>query len=118
MANGVITIKLETKFNRLPELPAATRRRISQVVRKVASDVEARAKQIVPVDTGATKNSIRAQTVNELTSEVVVGTHYAAYLEFGTHKMPARPYLRPAVEAVRPAFEAAIGQAIEEAAGA
>lgn len=117
MAADAITIKLVVESNKLTGLPAAVRRRLSLAVRKVAADVQARAQQVVPVDTGATKNSIRAKAVDELTSEVVVGTHYAAYLEFGTHKMPARPYLRPAVEAVRPAFEAAIGQAIEEAAG-
>ena len=114
MANA-ITIKLVVTSNKLPGLSAAARRRVSQAVRKAAFDIEARAKTKAPVDTGALKNSIQARAVDELTSEVIVGVSYGIYQEFGTVRMPAHPYLRPAVEEVRPAFEAAVAQAIEEA---
>jgi HK97 gp10 family phage protein len=116
MAKEAVTIKLTKEFDRLPSLPAEVRRRLSLVVRKTAKDVEARAKTRAPVDTGALKNSIQARPRDELTSEVVVGQEYGLYQEFGTVKMAARPFLRPAVEEVAPAFEAAVTQAIEEAA--
>jgi HK97 gp10 family phage protein len=116
VARDAVTIKLTKEFDRLPKLPAEVRRRLSLVVRKTAKDVEARAKVRAPVDTGALKGSIQARPVDELTSEVVVGQEYGIYQEFGTVRMPARPYLRPAVEEVAPAFEQAIAQAIEEAA--
>ena len=46
---------------------------------------------------GRLRNSISHQVVS--TNEVHIGTNveYAPYVELGTYKMSARPYLRPAV---------------------
>lgn len=98
----------EIVFNRLPELQGQLRQRASVAIRKAAHDVEARAKDIVPVDTGNLKNSIQTAMESDLTA--IVGTHveYAPYVEYGTRKMAARPYLGPAAEAVRPSLESAM----------
>jgi HK97 gp10 family phage protein len=59
--------------------------------------IEGQAKIKAPIDTGFLRNSIG---ISRLTSEyVVVGTNaeYASYVEEGTRKMAARPYLRPAI---------------------
>lgn len=55
------------------------------------------AKALCPVDTGNLRNSISHQTVGN--NEVHIGTNveYAPYVEFGTVRMSAKPYLRPAV---------------------
>ena len=98
----------ELKFNRLPQITAALRPKASQIVRKTAADVEARAKSIVPVDTGNLKNSIQTEMESDLTAVVGTNVEYAPYVEYGTYKMAARPYLGPAAEAVRPGFEAAM----------
>lgn len=52
-----------------------------------------------PVDTGNLRNSITFQ-VDSPTDSVVIGTNveYGKYQEFGTSRMKAQPYLRPAVE--------------------
>lgn len=101
----------------LTKIPAAARRKIELALDKAAADIEARAKTTVPVDTGALKNSIQAgQTGRDLERQVEAGQGYAAFVEFGTRRMAARPYLTPAFEAVRPAFERAVARAIEEAA--
>ena len=47
---------------------------------------------------------------DELTGYVAVGAAYGAYLEFGTRHMTARPYLYPAVEAMRGSFEDALSK--------
>lgn len=39
---------------------------------------------------------------------VAVGAAYGEYVEYGTTRMAARPYFWPAVESVRPSFEAAL----------
>jgi HK97 gp10 family phage protein len=39
---------------------------------------------------------------HELEAIVAVGAHYGIYVELGTDRMGAQPYLLPAVEAVRP----------------
>jgi HK97 gp10 family phage protein len=55
-----------------------------------------KAKRIVPVDTGHLQENIYP----EVTSEgmfVVANTEYADFVERGTSKMAAQPYLRPAM---------------------
>lgn len=79
----------------------------SQVVRKSALDVEAQAKLRAPVDTGFLRNSIHTEQSSDLRAEVIVGAEYGLYIEYGTSRMAAQPFLNPAVEFVRPAFEAA-----------
>lgn len=80
------------------------------VVRKAAFDIEARAKRKAPVDTGALRNSIAVvdETRGDAEAEVNVGAEYGAYVELGTVDRAAKPYLAPAVEAVRPGFEKAM----------
>lgn len=89
-------------YNNLPKLSDEARQRASVIVRNAAFEVEAYAKQVVPVDTGNLRNSIHTTMEGELTAKV--GTHvgYAAYVEFGTRWMAPRPYLIPAVERIRP----------------
>lgn len=60
--------------------------------------VEGEAKLRCPVDTGNLRDSIKYR-VDESEAAVIIGTNveYAPYVEFGTAKMQAQPYLRPAV---------------------
>lgn len=60
------------------------------------------------IDTGALSASGYAERVQEGTWEVGFSTEYAAALEYGTPRIESRPYLRPAVEAHRDGFMAAI----------
>lgn len=50
-----------------------------------------------PVDTGTLRASI-ATEVKDKTATVGTNVHYAAYVEYGTVKMKAQPYLRPALD--------------------
>lgn len=70
---------------------------------KIALDIEGRAKQYCPVDTGR----LRASIANEVTSEgdtfaAYVGTNveYAPHIEFGTYRMQAQSFLRRAADDV------------------
>ena len=115
MAFGEIQITVRDGLAKLGPVVTA---RAKLVLEKAARDVEARAKAVVPVDTGALKNSIQAAQEAPLTWAVNVGQGYGIYVEFGTHRMAARPYLTPAVEAVRLGFELAMGQVLADAAAA
>lgn len=59
------------------------------------------AKNIVPVDTGNLRNSIHgsveAGTSKEVVGKVATSTDYAPYVEFGTSRMGAQPFLWPAL---------------------
>lgn len=92
----------------------------SAITRKAALDIEAHAKTTVPVDTGATKNSIGVDiTEDEGSIEVVVGpqTWYAPLLEAGTERMPPRPFMGGAFDEVEPGWSKAIAAAANPLAG-
>jgi len=67
-------------------------------ITKAAYDIEAHAVRIVPVDTGRLRASIKVRLEG---STITIGadTDYAEFIEFGTHKMRAQPYIRPAIHA-------------------
>jgi HK97 gp10 family phage protein len=61
---------------------------------------------ITPVDTGELRDSEEVVTEGDSVS-VVAGTDHAAYVEFGTYKMEAQPYFRPALDTQqKPALKA------------
>lgn len=64
--------------------------------------IERMAKVKALVDTGALKNSIFSAKAGNLTYKVTAPQHYAIYVEKGTRKMRAQPYLKPALDAERP----------------
>ena len=53
--------------------------------------------QNAPVLTGFLRNSHSSRETND-GAQVEVGAEYAHYIEFGTSKMSARPFLRPALD--------------------
>jgi HK97 gp10 family phage protein len=66
--------------------------------------VERAAKRACPVDTGRLRSSIARETGRDergLVARIGTDVDYAAYVEFGTGRMSARPYLRPALDAAR-----------------
>lgn len=101
--------EMKIVFNKLPALRQKAPLVAKQIVAKTAFDLEAYAKMLAPVDTGLLRMSIFTSFKDDgFVAEVGPSTHYAIYLEFGTKRMAARPYMRPAVDRVRPGFEAAI----------
>ena len=109
-------------------------RQLSQVVGKAAADVEGTAKDSIlkgsgkyrqygdhwssppgsppNSDTGNLANSIGHRMTGATSAEVFVSAKYGVPLELGWmskagNHVPARPFLRPAVEYVAPSFQAA-----------
>lgn len=64
--------------------------------------IERGAKTGAPVDTGALKNTIFSAQAGSLTYKVTAPQHYAVYVEKGTRKMRAQPFLKPAIDAECP----------------
>jgi len=104
-------VVVEIKFDKLPELEGLLLQRATDAVMKAAYDIEGQAKDVVPFDTGNLQSSI--QTKQEGPVSATVGPRavdYAIHVEYGTYKMRARPYMRPAAERVAPAFISAMEQ--------
>ena len=103
-------LEIQVVSNQFPSIAAAFSGAVADAVDTVAFQIEADAKDLVPVDTGHLKGSIQAQPSNDgLSAAVNVFATYAAYVEFGTSRMRAQPYLVPAVEMNRPRLEASLG---------
>lgn len=91
-----------------------------QAMKKALGDISAGAKNRAPVDTGALKGSISTSTQGNrdyARGEVGPTVHYGGFVERGTSRMRAQPYLRPATDAVLPGYEAALGQVGAEILG-
>lgn len=76
----------------------------SEVVSETSLRVQMSAKQLSPVDTGRMRASIEIVKAMPTLHFVIVDVDYAKYVEFGTYKQRAQPYLRPALEMHRAFF--------------
>jgi len=63
-------------------------------------------------DTGRLVNSIEFDKIGDLTATVGSKLAYATYLEYGTSRMAARPFFRPAIEEIRPKYMARLEKAL------
>ncbi len=100
------THRLETATGQLDN-------RARGAVRKTAFDIVATAQRFVPVDTGATKNSIYATFAgNAAYAQADIGptTAYAPHLEYGTVRMAAHAFMGPALDRHAPDLARALGQ--------
>ena len=106
MATISVRIKATSYTGRLSAL---AKQRAEDAIAKAAADIEAQAKARAPVDTGLLKNSINQQPPEDPLRRVVESpVNYSVYLEYGTSRAPAQPYMTPAVEMVKPSFEMAM----------
>ena len=111
------TVRLDTR--ELDRIAKGLNRKRDKIVEGLAFEVERDAKIKAPYITGALEGSLYTRTKRggtqpkkfaghvyteipapsgKVIAVVGSGIEYAAYVEYGTHKMGARPYLGPAVE--------------------
>ena len=91
---GNLIIKMNT-------LETELKKEVEKEMNQALLPVKVEAVSIAPFDTGALSRSIAIRT--EVTEEAIIGKvgayiDYAKYLEFGTSKMKAQPFLRPAFD--------------------
>jgi len=71
----------------------ALRERLDELL----DDIALYAKAYAPIDTGELRASI-----HKTTSGVTATAKHASYQEYGTYKMQAQPFMRPAISTVMP----------------
>lgn len=69
-----------------------------QALEAIGMQAENYTKMNAPVDTGRLRNSITHAQEDENTVAIGTAVEYAAYVELGTQRTAAQPYLRPAIE--------------------
>ncbi len=100
-----IDVTFDTHFDSLKE---GAERRASQAVAQAALEIEREAKTRAAVDTGFMRGAIGAEEIDQMNWQVVSGASYSVFVEFGTRKMDAQPFMTPAAEIVKPQFERAM----------
>ena len=85
-------------------------------VTKACVVVQGAAKGYSPVDTGALRDSITYEMVSDNEGKVGPSIEYDIYVEMGTRKMAAQPYLRPAADNNRAKIAKELGVTIGQAA--
>lgn len=88
-------------WSKLPQIERQVPARAAAIIHGVAQDIEGEAKQNAPVDTGDMRDSIAAEQTGPAEAKVEVGEFYGHFVELGTRKMAARPFLVPAAEKAR-----------------
>lgn len=81
---------------------------VGRVLTASAAHIAADAKTRAPVRTGFLRSSIAVQQESPLSVVVGATANYSRFVEEGTSRMAARPYMRPAVEREIPVLKAAI----------
>jgi HK97 gp10 family phage protein len=114
MAEGVITTGLEEMRRAIEAFPKAVEQVFQDTARDTANKIAQRARQRVPVATGRTQRSIRVvEDLPHHAYHVEVGAqpdmpadrdwpqNLPIWIEYGTRFIPARPFMRPAIDAER-----------------
>lgn len=113
MSNQVIEIKV----NNIPQALEALEQKKDEILEVIGGTIEGYAIDLAPVGTpettgipgykgGSLRSTIRTKRENEDTMMILAGgqegiyrdVNYAVYVEMGTVKMTAQPYLKPAIE--------------------
>ena len=93
--------------NNVAKYSARVEAGVAAAVASTVNDIESWSQRLVPVDTGLLRSSVRTEQsskVGEHSGKVHYETDYALYVELGTRKMAAQPYLIPAVQNAKRAF--------------
>jgi HK97 gp10 family phage protein len=122
-----VTIENDADIARLMQtLPPEAFAAVQNWAKEIAFRLAERAKEIVPVRTGHLLESIGpvfGEDVEDVDSDgspkafdpvqVVADTPYATFVEFGTSKMAAQPFMAPAAEELEPEFLAGVESILE-----
>lgn len=98
---------LEHALKQFQQAPDIARKHIGDAIRQTEIVLAQKVRSAAPVLTGALRQSIGSKTVG-LKAQITIeeGDFYGdnrpsvywRFVEFGTYKMPAQPYIRPASE--------------------
>jgi HK97 gp10 family phage protein len=82
-----------------PNLNTIVKDAFEKSLKKSSDILERKSKSNAPVDSGALKNSIRSDDSDIKNGEFSVTSEleYAPFVEFGTSKTPANPFMRSAL---------------------
>lgn len=94
-------------------IKAADPAKITRAVAQNTSEMQGRAQDLCPVDTGTLKRNIGLEMRDGGKTGVVFATpHYSEYVELGTRFMKAQPYIGPAFDSQKERFLSDLKKAV------
>lgn len=113
--DGILSINGDAPLKKALQT-AANMEAHKAIVKKYGSELQRTAKRNAVFTkgyaTGATKRKISLELQDGgFEAKVEAGTDYAGYLEVGTRKMNAQPFMKPAFDVVQPRFIADLRRA-------
>lgn len=93
-----MSVEVRLNLARLRRVIAGEKAAIDRGVEKGAEQIAELARQLAPVDTGALRESIHVEPAENGVVRVVASVPYAVYVEYGTARMAAQPFLTPATQ--------------------
>jgi HK97 gp10 family phage protein len=84
----------------IAKIKTLSREELRKLIGTATLKIEAEARMGAPEDTGFLRSSIANSFPDDLTGVVSVGAEYGIYVEMGTTRTPAQPFLLPAAERV------------------
>ena len=106
---------IENLQQALKEFPGIVRQELAKAVKELVLIIEAKAKELCPVDTGLLRASITPVVESWAAAYIGTNTEYAPYVEFGTKHMQAQPFLEPAFLEGQKQASKVFGQAVSRA---
>lgn len=110
-----MTIQFRLGLHSMTDLAPHIMRAVDAEIEDAAEELQYLAQELAPVRTGALRDSIHVQRIDHLAVQVRADAEYAAFVEYGTSRMAAQPFMTPAMETIRQSYAARIARAIEAA---
>ena len=101
---GFAVIGADKVIAKLEKISKGAQSKTDNFLLKVGATIERYAKIRCPVDTGALRASIHHDLVKQGLVFVGAEKDYAAYVEYGTSRMNAQPFMRPSAEQAKSQF--------------
>lgn len=107
----MVSYKIDLSNLHIQDLENKIKNNLPNGIAKAGEAVVKNAKAICPVDTSRLRNSIHSEA-SGLTATIGTNVEYALYVEMGTYKMQAQPYLVPGLLNSQSEIEACIKEAL------
>lgn len=118
-AGGPITGRGNLRYTSyFPQVGALVELATQRAAERTGQWAEDASKAICPVDTGALRDSIGhtvRRTARGYAVVVYAGQDYALWVELGTSRMAAQPYLRPVLDKIGPIYRQYIQEEMRHA---
>ena len=108
-------MKIEVANNHIDECLELLASAKAKVIEEWGLIAEGYAKMNCPVDTGRLRNSISHGKEGDDTMVVGTNVEYAPYVELGTSRMSAQPYLAPAIDEHMDEYKAILQEEMQNA---